>query len=228
MLVNDWMSAPVITADVHDSMQAAIELMTEHKIGMLPVLDKGRLAGIVTDRDLKRAAPSSVAVFEVKHILYHLARVKMEGIMTRNPVTVSPDYTIEEAAALLSEHNISGCPVIDREGELAGIITKNDIFRAFTAVTGMSKRGLQFGFQLPDRSGAVKEITDVIRKYHARLISVMTTYNKAPQGYRYLHVRTFNVNREKLPEMKQELQGIAKMLYMVDLRDGVRESYASY
>ena len=228
MLVNDWMSSPVTAVDVHDSMQKAVHLMTEKKIGMLPVLENGRLVGIVTDRDLKKAAPSSVAVFEMKQILYHMNRVKMEGIMTRDPITVQPDYTIEEAAEILREHNISGCPVLDEEGEMAGIITKNDIFKAVTSVTGMSKRGLQFGFQVLDNPGAVKEITDVIHKFHARLVSIMTTYNKAPQGYRYLHIRTFNVDRDRLPDMRRELQEKAKMLYMVDLRDGVRESYASY
>ena len=67
-----------------------------------------------------------------------------------------------------------------------------------TTVSGMSKRGLQLGFMLEDRPGAIKEVTDVIRQYDARLISLLTTYDKAPHGYRYAYVRTFNVNRETL------------------------------
>jgi acetoin utilization protein AcuB len=66
----------------------------------------------------------------------------MEGIMTRDPATVRPDFTIEEAREILRENNISGCPVTDQEGELAGLITKNDIFRAMTTLTGMPKREL--------------------------------------------------------------------------------------
>jgi acetoin utilization protein AcuB len=228
MLVNDWMNTPVISVDAHDNMQKAVDLMTEHKIGILPVLQSGKLVGIVTDRDLKQAAPSSIAVFEIKQILYHLSRVKMEDIMTRDPITVPPDFTIEEAAEILREHNISGCPVLDQDGDLAGIITKNDIFRAVTSVTGIPKRGLQLGFLVKDVPGSIKEVTDVIRKFRARLVSIVSTYEKAPDGYRYLHIRTFNVNREKLPEMKEELKEKARLLYMVDLRDGVRESYASY
>jgi acetoin utilization protein AcuB len=228
MLVMDWMSAPVITVDVHDSMQHAVNLMTENKIGTLPVMQNNKLVGIVTDRDLKEAAPSSVAVFDIKQILRHLSQVKMENIMTREPITVPPDFTIEEAAEKLQDNNISGCPVLDRAGDLAGIITKNDIFRAMTSITGMSKRGLQLGFMLEDRPGAIKEVTDVIRKYDARLISIVTTYHKAPHGYRYVHIRTFGMNREILPEMKAELKKRAKMLYLVDLRHGERESYAGY
>jgi len=195
---------------------------------MLPVLDNGKLVGIVTDRDLKKAAPSSVSVFDIKQITYHLSRVKIEGIMTRNPVTVRPDLTIEETAQLLRDHNISGCPVLDLQEEVAGVITKNDIFRALISVSGLPKRGLQFGFMLEDRPGSIKEITDIIRLYHARLVSIMTTYEKAPPGYRYLYIRTFNIDRKRLPNMKRALNDVAKMLYMVDLRDGIRETYASY
>ena len=228
MLVNDWMSSPVITVNTQDDMRRAVDLMTEHKIGMLPVLENGKLVGIVTDRDLKQAAPSSVAVFEISQILYHLSRVKMESIMTRNPVTVSPDLTIEEAAEVMRSHNISGCPVLDKQGELAGVITKNDVFKALTSVIGLPGRGLQLGFLVEDRPGSIKEVTDVIRKYRARLVSIVSSYEKAPDGFRYLHIRTFNINREKLPEMKQELKKTARMLYMVDLREGTRETYADY
>ncbi|MEJ2717611.1 MAG: GNAT family N-acetyltransferase [Deltaproteobacteria bacterium] len=193
MLVNDWMSSPVITVDVQENMHRAVDLMTEHKIGMLPVLENGKLVGIVTDRDLKQAAPSSVAVFEISQILYHLTRVKMESIMTRNPITVRPDLTIEEAADVLRSNNISGCPVLDKQGDLAGIITKNDIFRALTSVIGMPGRGLQMGFMVEDRPGSIKEVTDVIRSFGARLVSIVSSYEKAPEGFRYLHVRTFNI-----------------------------------
>lgn len=228
MLVNDWMSAPAITVGVEDSMHKAANMMTEHKIGMLPVLENGNLVGIVTDRDLKQAAPSSVAVFEIKHILYHTARVTMEGIMTHDPITVRPDFTVEETAQTLLENNISGCPVLDHQDQIAGVITKNDIFRAMVSVSGIPKRGIQLGFLVEERSGSIKEITDIIREYHARLISVMTAYEKAPRGYRYLYIRAFNINRERLPDLMTTLRDKAKLLYMIDLRDGKRETYADY
>ncbi|MBM3303323.1 MAG: CBS domain-containing protein, partial [Deltaproteobacteria bacterium] len=150
MLVNDWMSAPVITVSLEDNMQKAVELMTENKIGMLPVVEQGKLVGIVTNRDLKQAAPSSVSLIDVKQLLYHMARVKMGAIMTKNPVTVRPDFTLEEAAEVLLENNISGCPVLDYEQQLAGIITKNDIFRTLVSSSWVRKKGVQFGFLLED------------------------------------------------------------------------------
>jgi acetoin utilization protein AcuB len=86
---------------------------------------------------------------------------------------------------------------------------------------------VQFGFLLEDRPGSIKEVTDIIRKYHARLVSIMTTYSKAPHGHTYTCIRAFNVNRETLPQLKKELSEKAKLLHMVDLREGTREMYAT-
>ena len=228
MLVNDWMNTPVISVSVDDSMQKAVDLMHDKKINMLPVLDQGKLVGVVTDRDLKQAAPSSVALIDVKQLLYHLSHVKVGTIMTGDPVTALPDHTIEEVAQLLLDHNISCCPVLDHDGHLAGIITKNDIFRAMVSVSGLRKKGVQFGFMLEDRPGSIKEVTDIIRKFHCRLVSIMTTYEKAPLGYRFAYIRAFNVNRERLADLKKELNEVAKLLYTIDLKEGARETYASY
>ena len=81
---------------------------------------------------------------------------------------------------------------------------------------------------MEERPGSIKEITDIIREHHARLISIMTAYAKAPRGYRYLYIRAFNINRERLPDLMTALREKAKLLYMVDLRDGKRETYADY
>ena len=75
MLVKDWMSKNVVTVDVNDTMQRAINLMMDHRISMAPVMDQGKLVGILTDRDLRRAAPSDVAVMDVRQILYHITRL---------------------------------------------------------------------------------------------------------------------------------------------------------
>lgn len=228
MLVNDWMSSPVKTVEVSDNLYHAIGLMKEYQIGTLPVMEGGKLVGIVTDRDLKRAAPSDVVLFEVKDIFYNLAKLKISQVMTPDPIVVRPDTTIEEVARLLRERNISACPVIDRTGSLAGVITKNDILKALESVSGTPSKGMQFGVLVKDSPGAVKEILDIVRKYGARLVSVLTTYEHAPRGFRNLYVRVFCVNREKLSEMRSEIDEKAKMIYVVDYKDSSRETYASY
>lgn len=225
MLVKDWMSTKVVTVNANDSMQDAINLLMEHDVSMMPVLEDGKLVGIVTDRDIKRASPSDAVMLDIQRILYLLSKLEVGAIMSRHPVTLSMDLTMEEAAEILLNNKISGAPVVDAAGELKGIITKSDMFRALMSLSGLSHRGVLFGFLLEDKPGSIKEVTDVIRSYNARLVSILSSYDMAPEGYRNVYIRAFNIDREKLGSLTEELKQKAKMLYMVDHRDNVREIY---
>ena len=225
MLVKDWMSAKVVTINANDSMQQAINLLMEHDVSMMPVLEDGKLVGIVTDRDIKRASPSDAVMLDIQRILYLLSKLEVGAIMSRHPVTLSMDLTMEEAAEILLNHKISGAPVVDADGQLKGIITKSDMFRALMSLSGLSHRGVLFGFLLEDKPGSIKEVTDVIRSYNARLVSILSSYDMAPEGYRQVYIRAFNIDREKLGSLTEELKQKAKMLYMVDHKENVREIY---
>ncbi|MGO9568776.1 MAG: CBS and ACT domain-containing protein [Desulfomonilaceae bacterium] len=225
MLVKDWMSKGVISLDVTDKLQHAIKLSMESHISIMPILENGKLVGIVTDRDLKRASPSDATLLDTRQIVYRLSRLEVGAIMTRHPKTVPPDYTVEEAAEVLLTNNISGVPVVDDEGNIVGIITKNDLFKAMISLAGLSKTGVQFGFLLEDRPGSIKEVTDIIRHYDGRLASILSSYEKAPDGYRHVYIRAFNIDRVTLPELLEELKSKVRLLYMVDRRDAKREIY---
>lgn len=229
MLVRDWMSTQVVSLDVSDTLQTAINLSTEHGISIMPVLEDGKLAGVVTDRDLKRASPSPAAAMDIQQILYHLSRLEVGAIMSRHPATIPVDFTIEEAAEILLGNKISGAPVVDAQGEIKGIITKNDLFKALIALSGLAKRGVQFGLLLEDRPGSIKEISDIIRKYNARLVSILTSYHQAPEGYRHVYIRAFNIDRDSLPQMKEDVRKALKdktrLLYFVDHRENRREFF---
>jgi acetoin utilization protein AcuB len=225
MLVKDWMTKTVVTLEVTDSLQHAINLVMENHVSMFPVLEEGKLVGIVTDRDLKRASPSDMARLDIQQIIYHVSRVEVGAIMSRYPITVPLNWTIEEAAEILMTNKISGCPVLDENGEIRGLITKSDLFRALIALSGLSHRGFQFGFLMEDNPGSIKVVTDIIRKYGARLCSILSSYEKAPQGFRNVYIRAFDVEREKVADLEAELKSNAKMLYMVDHRENTRKIY---
>ena len=156
MLVRNWMSQDVITVDVGNSMMDATMKLKERNIRMLPVMKKGKLVGIITDRDLKRASASDVTTLEIHELLFLLSRIKVEKIMTKDPITIPPDFTMEEIAEVLLENKISGVPVVDNEGKIVGIITEIDLFRALMSLTGLVKRGVQYAFQLEDQPGSIK------------------------------------------------------------------------
>ncbi len=225
MLVKNWMSKPAITVDVNDSMNDAIKLLKKHNIKMLPVMKKGKLAGIVTDRDLKRSSASDATTLEIHELLYLVSKIKVKDVMTKNPITVPLDFTIEETAEILLKHKISGVPVTDHFGDIAGTITQNDIFKIMISLTGVKRKGIQFGMEIEDRPGSVKEVADTIREYGGRMASILTTYDMAPEGFRRLYIRMYGVDRFKLNKLKEALKEKASLLYMVDRREVSRETY---
>jgi acetoin utilization protein AcuB len=228
MLVENWMNPKVITVDVNDTMLDATKILKEHQIRHLPVLKNGKLVGIITDRDLKRASPSDATSLEAHELLYIIANIKVSEIMTKNPITVPYNYTVEEAAEILMKHRISGMPVVDKDGKVVGAITQTDIFRVLLSLTGLTKRGIHFAFLIEDRPGSIKEVADVIRKYGGRMTSILSSYERAPSGHRHVYIRAYEVDRERLPALKEELRKVSKkFLYMVDHRENKREIYVS-
>jgi len=225
LLVENWMNPKVITVDADDSMLDATKLLKEHNIRHLPVLEQGKLVGVITDRDLKRAAPSDATALEAHELLYLIANIKVREIMTKNPITVPYNFTIEEAAELLLQARISGMPVVDKDGDVIGTITQTDLFKVLISLTGVGKKGVQFAFLLEDRPGSIKDVADVIRGYGGRMASILSSYEKAPEGHRYVYIRMYDVNREKMPQLKEELKKKAKVLYIVDSRDNKREIF---
>jgi acetoin utilization protein AcuB len=134
LLIKDWMTKQVITASPDTTLPEAHRLMTENKIRRLPILDNGRLVGIVTRGDVRGAEPSEATSLSIWELNYLLSRLKLEKLMTLNPVTVDSEDTISHAAELMLENKISGLPVVDgEEGQVVGIITESDIFRVVVA-----------------------------------------------------------------------------------------------
>jgi acetoin utilization protein AcuB len=225
MLVKHWMSKQVITIDANDSINNAIYLLKKHNIMMLPVMEQGKLVGIVTDRDLKSASASEATSLEIHELLYLISKIKIKEIMTKNPITVPLDYTIEETAEILLKHKISGVPVIDHFGDIVGTITQNDIFRTIISLTGVERKGIQFGLEVEDRPGSIKDVADTIREYGGRMASILTSYDLAPEGFRRLYIRMYGIDRFKLNKLKESLREKATLLYMVDRREVERETY---
>ena len=225
MLVRNWMSKAVKTININNSMMDATRKLKEHHISMLPVMKKDKLVGIVTDRDLKRASASDATTLEVHELLYVLSNIKVKELMTKDPVTVPPDFTIGETAELLLEKEISGVPVVNPNGDVVGVITKADIFRALISLTGLKSKGTQFAFELEDRPGSIKEVSDIIRGYGGRMVSILSSYDRAKEGHRKVYIRMYGVDRPQFLQLKEELKQKADLLYMVDLRENKRELY---
>ena len=225
MLVKNWMSKGVITVDVDDSMSDATRIIKENNISMLPVMKKGKLVGVVTDRDLKRASASDASSLEIHELLYLLSKIKVKEIMSKDPVTVPPDFTVEETAEILMKNKISSVPVVDKGGQVVGVITQNDIFKVLISLTGIKNKGIHFALFLEDRPGSIKEVTDVIREYGGRMVSILSSYDRVEEGYRKVYIRFYGIDRSKLPRLKEEVKKKDALHYMVDHREDKREIF---
>jgi len=145
--------------------------------------------------------------------------------MTKKPVTVPPDLTVEETAEILMVNKISGVPVVDKDGGVLGVITHTDLFKVIISLTGVGKRGIQFAFCLEDKEGSILEVAHIIRQFGGRIVSLLTSYEKAPAGYRNIYVRIYDFDRAKLEALKTALKEKAKLLYLVDHKNNTREIY---
>ena len=219
MLVKDWMSKDPITINDDTSMMKAIHLMKQNRFRRLPVLHEGRLVGIVSDRDLKEASPSKATTLDVHELYYLLAELHVKDIMTRDPVTCSPESTVEHAAQLMLENTISGLPVVDEQGEVVGILTQSDVFRAFMHITGILQGGVQFALRLEDRPGLIKEVVDLLRDKGARFVSLLTSYTSAEEGYRDIYVRVKNLSPEAMEAAQKDLESRHEVLYIREEKD---------
>jgi len=128
-LVKDWMTRNVLTITPDTTLPEAHRLMVQNQIRRLPVIQDGRLVGIVTRGDVRGAEPSGVTTLSIWELNYLISNLKIDQIMTPDPLTISQDATIGEAARLMMDNKISGLPVVGGEGKIVGIITESDIFR---------------------------------------------------------------------------------------------------
>lgn len=129
MKVKDWMQRRPVTIPPQETLLKAWRLIRERRVRHLPVVDAGRVVGIVTDRDLRQALPSRAVGLEVHEVPHLAEKVRVWEVMSRVVVTIRQEDPIEEAADLLLRYRIGGLPVVNRE-VLVGVITKTDLLRA--------------------------------------------------------------------------------------------------
>lgn len=213
MLVKGWISDQVISVDEETSMMKAYVLMKENNIRRLPVVQKGKLVGIVTDTDLKEACPSTATTLDIYEINYLLSEIKVKESMSKDVIYVKPDETVEFAAILMLENKISGLPVVNDQHNLIGVITQTDIFKALIYISGVYKGNVQFALCLEDRPGSVKEVGDVIRSFGGHMVSILTSYDLADEGYRNVYIRIKPMEQEKLAQLVNILDKKFTVLY---------------
>lgn len=172
MLVRDRLRRDPITISPDQTLADALRLTRAHRIRHLPVVVGGALAGVVSDRDIRLAMPSPLAVADDERAEF-LGGTLVAEIMTREVITVMGDETIEDAAKLMTRQRIGCLPVVDATGALTGILTESDILRAFVEILGGSQPASRLEIALLDRPGELARAIRIIGDLGVNIVSIV-------------------------------------------------------
>jgi acetoin utilization protein AcuB len=165
-----------VTIGPDASFYEARNLIHEKGVRHLPVVDKNNmLVGIVTDRDIREAAPSDATLLSVQELNYLLGKLKVSSFMTPKDklITITPDTIIEEAVQLMHDHKIGSLPVLEG-GKLYGIFTETDALDHLVDIFGLKQKGTRLTLALDDKPGTMLGILEVFKKHNINIISIIT------------------------------------------------------
>lgn len=174
MRMRDVMTKNPLTVDSETPIAEAKRIMKEKNIRRLPVVDKGKLVGMVTERMILEASPSPATTLSIYEVHYLLSKMKVKDVMVKNPITVSPGTTFEETLLLGQEKRIGGFPVVDK-GRLVGIVTESDLVRFITSIWGAREKASTIILEgVSQRFGLFNEVVSVIDEHEVPILSMMT------------------------------------------------------
>jgi len=167
------MTRNVITVDQDAGILDAQELLAQNHIRHLPVInDDQQLIGVVTDRDIRSALP--YRFFDTsQNEREKIATLKVKDIMTKDPISISPTYTIQDALLLIQNSKVGALPVVDDDRCLQGIISVRDLLRAFINVLGIGEPGTLLCILVEEKVGQLKKIVDAITEENISFGSVL-------------------------------------------------------
>jgi len=174
--MRDRIQRQVVTISPDASFYEARTLIRDKGIHHLPVVDKnGHVVGLVTDGDIREAAPSDATTLSIHELHYLLGKLKVSAFMTPKDelITITPDTLIEQAVKLMSDHKISCLPVLEGE-KLYGIFTETDALNHLVEIFGLEQKGTRLTVALEDKPGAMLGILEVFKKYDVNVISIVT------------------------------------------------------
>ena len=183
MFVANRMTKNPITVEPTTPVNEAAKLMKRRNIRRLPVVEKGSLVGIISDRDIMRVAPSPATTLSKFEIMSLLDKITVAEIMAKDVVSLPDTATIEEAALVMYNEKLSGLPVVSSMGAVVGIITETDVFKTFVDVMGLADGKTRITLDVVDKIGVVKELAGIIADAGFNIDSMVTCKQASLAGH---------------------------------------------
>ncbi|MFC2013729.1 CBS domain-containing protein [Chloroflexota bacterium] len=196
MHVRDIMTTNVVTIPSSISITEAKRKMQAYRFRRLPVVDKGKLVGIVTEHRLESVSPSKATSLTVWELSYLLDKTPVKEIMERNVVTVSPDITVEEALSTAQTNKI-GALVVLEDGRVVGIVTTNDFFyKILNPTLGLGEPGSRIEVTGGGYGKSIEEIISIINRFGLEITGLhIQQLPEAAKKDLFLHVNSDDVSR---------------------------------
>jgi len=170
MFVGERMSRPVISVTPDLPINDVLAMFRKEHIRRAPVIKDGKLVGIVSERDLLNASPSSVTTLSVWELNYLISKVTVKNVMAKKVVTVEQDTPIEEAARIMADKKIGGVPVVSGTN-VVGIITETDLFKIFLELMGARQKAWRVTATIAEKPGTLAKLTQAIAQNGGNFIS---------------------------------------------------------
>lgn len=212
MYVYERMTKNVATTEPECSVSKAFQVLTERKHSQLPVIDEnGKLIGLITEKLLAEVNPSKATSLSVYEINYLLSKTKVKDIMKTGIFKINKDMLIEDAALIMKENRIGSLPVIDKENNLVGIVTRLDIFKAFIEIMGVKDSGTRIALKTHDNIGTLADITNIISKYNISIRHI-SNFNNGNKSEIIIKLASLEVDEliEELKNKGYEITSIKK------------------
>ncbi len=182
MKVAQRMTLNPITVCPDDNIYFVKDVMDREKVHRLPVLGKdGALVGLISESDILSASPDFSSSPSIHEVAYLLSRLTASDVMSTEVMTISPDATIEEAARIMIDGEISCLPVL-KEGKLVGLITRTDLFKLLLELLGARHYGVSASFIVKDKPGIIAEITSRLANCGVDIVSIGTMRSFSDEG----------------------------------------------
>ncbi|MEW6287313.1 MAG: CBS and ACT domain-containing protein [Chloroflexota bacterium] len=208
MFVGERMSRPVISVTPETPINDALAMFKKEHIRRAPVMKDGKLVGIVSEKDLLNAAPSSATTLSVWEMNYLISKVKVKNVMTKKVITVSRDTPIEEAARIMADKKIGGLPVVDGD-RVVGMITETDLFKVFLELMGARDKGVRVTATIEDKPGELAKVTKAIANAGGNFVSFGFFAGEDAST----KILTFKVDGIKPNDVKTALKDVVKKFW---------------
>lgn len=172
MIIKDRMTKNVITITANENINKAMDIMADKGLHRLPVVNGNKLVGLLTKSMISQKGASKATSLSIFELNYLLSKINVSTIMEKKVITIYEDQLFEDAADLMLRYDIGCLPVLNKKNELVGILTQNDLFKAFIEVLGYNVSGSRVSIKVEDGLGVLEKVAKIFTDHNNNIANV--------------------------------------------------------